>query len=233
MMRDLMSVLWRGRRGFTLIELLVVVAIIGILATLAIPKITGAIDDARAKKAIADLNIISSALDRFYSDYEFYPPSLDALINPTTYYTSATKNYLDKSTNFKNAHGKYYFYAVRLDAASDNDNFQSYVLGDPGKHPATNSAAVASYSTYSATDPLPQGKTPSSTGGSWFYTTTGTAAYSTIAEDGVVPASPATLDRLDLEFEDPDAHEWNFNNLEVVTAVYETSKPSRSDLRTN
>lgn len=51
-----------NRKGFTLVELLVVVAIIGILATITVPKFTGASESARGAKMQADLRTLDSAI---------------------------------------------------------------------------------------------------------------------------------------------------------------------------
>jgi len=48
----------RSNRGFTLIELLIVVAIIGIIATTAIPTLMNALDRSRQKRTMADLHTI-------------------------------------------------------------------------------------------------------------------------------------------------------------------------------
>ncbi len=117
-----------GQKGFTLIELLVVVAILGILATVAFPRIMDAIDNARERKALADLTVLRDALERFYLEYARFPLDLAVL---------QEKDYIDPGFTFKNSYGNYYFYAVWWKGPNDPDSLKDYVLGDPGQEPGT------------------------------------------------------------------------------------------------
>ena len=69
-----------GVRGFTLIELIVVVAIIGILATVAIPAMRTAPQRARESALREDLYALRSCLDQFHADRSRFPTSLDELV---------------------------------------------------------------------------------------------------------------------------------------------------------
>ena len=61
------------QRGFSLIEIMVVVIILGILASLVVPKLMSRPDDARVVKAKHDILGIQNALDLYRLDNGFYP----------------------------------------------------------------------------------------------------------------------------------------------------------------
>jgi general secretion pathway protein G len=75
-------------KGFSLIEIMVVVVILGILASIVVPKIISRPDEARVVKAKQDILAIQNALDLYRLDNGFYPSSdqgLEALVvKPTS-----------------------------------------------------------------------------------------------------------------------------------------------------
>lgn len=78
----------RGQAGFTLIEILVVVVILGILASIIVPKIMKRPEEARRTKAVMDIKAIETALNLYRLDNGVYPSTeqgLEALVTqPTT-----------------------------------------------------------------------------------------------------------------------------------------------------
>jgi general secretion pathway protein G len=72
----------RGRQsGFTLLELIIVIAIIGILATIAMPALKNV--PIRAKESVLKTNLrtLRDMIDQYYGDKGKYPTELAALVD--------------------------------------------------------------------------------------------------------------------------------------------------------
>lgn len=125
----------KASRGFTLIELLVVVAIIGLLAAFAVPKLFEAINKSKGAQGDADLKTISAALERYYFDHNAYPVPVGA--NDAAKMTDLkTKlaEYLKKGATLKNGFGQGFFYGT------DATGTAGFVLIDPKNEQGTYSS---------------------------------------------------------------------------------------------
>lgn len=65
--------------GFTLIELLIVMVILGLLASLVAPTMFSKVDSSKRNTAIAQMQMIATALDAFRLDVGRYPDNLSEL----------------------------------------------------------------------------------------------------------------------------------------------------------
>jgi general secretion pathway protein G len=66
-MRKFREILAGGDKGFTLIELLVVIAVLGILAAIAIPRLSGVSDQARVTEAVSIVGSFRTAQEVYYT----------------------------------------------------------------------------------------------------------------------------------------------------------------------
>lgn len=89
------------KNGFTLIEILVVLAIIATLLSLVTPRYFDSMSRSKEKILKNDLIVMREAIDKFYSDKNAYPDSLEDLVQykylraiPTDPITDSTVTWL-------------------------------------------------------------------------------------------------------------------------------------------
>ena len=87
-----------ARKAFTLIEMIGVLAVIAILASLLIPKIYEAINNARVNNAIVSYNTVKTAVADHYAKYGALDKSTNGIALNTARYDLAlvTEGFLDK-----------------------------------------------------------------------------------------------------------------------------------------
>ena len=69
-----------ARAGFTLIEVLLVVVIIGILAAVVVPRLSGRVGQSQISAAKSSIASVSLALDLYETDTGKFPASLQSLL---------------------------------------------------------------------------------------------------------------------------------------------------------
>lgn len=76
----------KNKRGVTLIELLLVVVILGVLAAIAIPRITASSTTAKINACATNIDIMNSQIEMYRADTGSYPATLDALVTDPNYF---------------------------------------------------------------------------------------------------------------------------------------------------
>ncbi len=122
------------RKGFSLIELMIVIVILGLLAAMVMPNLTGKGAEAKAKLVCVSMkSLYNGPLDMFKVDNGSYPTTeegLKALVtnpDPDKYPNYSTNGYLKDSKLPKDSWGREFIYI------NDDGEIELISLGADGK----------------------------------------------------------------------------------------------------
>ena len=106
--------------GLTLIEMLAVVVILGIVAAIAIPAVTSAINQSKVNATESDMGTLQSALSRYYMDVGTYPPDLTDLTTQPSGVNNWNGPYIRENWPMYDAWAhKIYYAPLSSDTAAD------------------------------------------------------------------------------------------------------------------
>ncbi len=120
-----------GRAGFSLLEMLFVIAIIGLLAALVLPNLSGAFGQGQVKTTKGQIAVLDGALEKYRMDVGRYPTEsegLQVLLTKPTDAEGWNGPYLKKDALPKDAWGKPFIYKE-----GENGRFIVRSLGSDGK----------------------------------------------------------------------------------------------------
>lgn len=91
----------KNSKGYTLIEMLTVIAIMGILASIAVPSFQRSIVRSKEASLRNTLFVLRDVIDQYYGDFGEYPESLEILVEkryirevPTDPITRSTETWI-------------------------------------------------------------------------------------------------------------------------------------------
>ena len=121
----------RSQRGFTLIEVVAAAALIGILATMLMPSLSGANDRVKNAKLSNDLAAIDQAIQLYRMDTGKVPANLESL----------DSSYLGGKLEFKDATGDAIVYTAGEDGSYSlsGKNASGATVNSPASKVTTNS----------------------------------------------------------------------------------------------
>ena len=138
--------------GFTLIELMIVIVVLGILAGIAIPRITGIREDARVNSVKSELKNVQTALEMYAVDNNQYPSQ------STAGDIDSIKSDLDISDNgLTGPNGNPYYYQTKnsdkqyavwyVYTNEDGDNSRIMITSEAGMSTTTTTGTYSTDST--------------------------------------------------------------------------------------
>lgn len=124
----------KQRNGFTLIEIMLVVIILGVLAAMVVPRLTGRSDEARRSVAKTDIESnLALALDLYETDTGSYPQQLADLLKAPSDVQNWKGPYLKKLPLDPWGHP----YVYKYPGAHNTDSYDLLSMGKDGAEGGT------------------------------------------------------------------------------------------------
>lgn len=117
-----------SRRGFTLIELLVVITVIAILAAIAIPSVSRAIDSAKKARAATVCNNVALAIGEFEREWHVLPDEWEETMQPAN---ASLMDHLIGTNQTINRSGNKYYEGKITNTGMDGMGMSDKTLYDP------------------------------------------------------------------------------------------------------
>lgn len=118
-----------NQRGFATLEVILMVMVIGILASIAVPRFTSVTTAANTAKIQSDLSTIDTAIAIYYMEHGTYPGTSDSI--------SVLSDYIQGVTNLKPPSGSAYIKGNSGEPTatpiSGNYGFVAVTGGNPGE----------------------------------------------------------------------------------------------------